>query len=87
MRGRRARKDIVERFAAPPLLVPERADHIGAAALRNTCRRAGVQPGTIDALPAQLCIRHELQMLTTDLDFTLASAHCALRVWTPVERR
>lgn len=85
--GPRARKDIVERFAALPLLVPERADHIDAADLRNHCRRAGVQLGTIDALLAQLCIRHELQLLTTDLDFKLASAHCALRVWAPVERR
>jgi Arc/MetJ family transcription regulator len=31
-----------ERFAAHPLLQPDRDDHISAAALRNTCRRAGV---------------------------------------------
>jgi predicted nucleic acid-binding protein len=81
--GPRARKDIVQRFAALPLLVPDRRDYIDAAVLRNLYRRSGVQIGTIDALLTQLCIRHELTLLTTDRDFTLASKHCALRVWKP----
>lgn len=81
--GPRARKDIIDRFAALPLLPPDRQDHIDAAELRNRCRRAGVQMGTIDALLAQLCIRHELVLLTTDKDFMLAAAHCPLRVWGP----
>jgi predicted nucleic acid-binding protein len=80
--GPRARKDIIERFAALPLIVPDRQDYIDAAQLRNHCHRAGVQMGTIDALFAQLCIRHDLTMLTTDKDFTLAARHCALRLWT-----
>jgi len=79
--GPRARKEIVERFAALPLLIPDRRDYIDAAELRNRCRRSGVQIGTIDALLAQLCIRHDLTLLTTDGDFTLAAKHCALRVW------
>ena len=79
----RAHRDIVERFAALALVVPDREDHISAADLRNQCRRAGVQIGTIDALLAQLCIRHELQLLTTDHDFTLTARHCPLRVWKP----
>lgn len=79
--GPRAGKDIVERFAALPLVAPDRKDHIDAAALRNLCRRSGVQLGTIDALLAQLCIRHGLVMLTTDNDFALAAAHCPLRLW------
>ena len=81
--GPRARRDIVERFAALPLLAPDRQDHIDAADLRNRCRRAGVQVGTIDALLAHLCIRYELTLLTTDNDFTLAAAHCNLNVWHP----
>jgi len=81
--GPRAYKDIIRRFAALPLVVPDREDHIGAAELRNRCRRSRVQIGTIDALLAQLCIRHELILLTTDQDFTLAAKHSALRVWTP----
>ena len=81
--GPRARKDIIDRFAALPLLPPDRQDHIAAAELRNRCRRGGVQMGTIDALLAQLCLRHQLTLLTTDKDFRLAAKHCPLRVWRP----
>ena len=79
--GPKARASLIERFAALPLLSPDRQDHIDAAALRNLCRRKGVQLGTIDALLAQLCIRHDLLLLTTDLDFSHAARHCALSVW------
>jgi predicted nucleic acid-binding protein len=80
--GPRARRQIIERFSALPLLVPDRQDHVEAAEVRNRCRRAGVQIGTIDALLAQICIRHELTLLTTDRDFELAASHCPLNVWT-----
>ena len=79
--GPRARTDIIERFSSLPFLTPDRKDHMDAADLRNRCRRAGVQVGTIDALIAHLCIRHELTLLTTDNDFVQATAHCPLRVW------
>jgi predicted nucleic acid-binding protein len=79
--GPKAREQILDRFAAIPLLAPDRDDHIEAAELRNRCRRAGIQVGTIDALLAELCIRHELTMLTTDNDFTHIANHCALKVW------
>lgn len=79
--GAKAQAQIVQRFAALPLIQPDREDHIAAAEIRNTCRRAGIQIGTIDAVVAQLCIRHELTLLTTDKDFTHASKHCALQVW------
>ncbi|MBI2959919.1 MAG: PIN domain-containing protein [Betaproteobacteria bacterium] len=79
--GPRARKDLIDRFTALPLLAPQRQDHIDAAELRNRCRRAGVQVGTIDALLAQLCIRHKLTLLTTDNDFLQAASHSPLRVW------
>ena len=82
--GPRARKDIVDRFAALPLLTPDRQDHIDASDLRNRCRRAGLQIGTIDAVIAQLCMRHQLKLLTTDNDFVLAARHCTLRVWKAV---
>jgi predicted nucleic acid-binding protein len=81
--GPRARKGIVQRFAALPLLVPDRQDYIHAAEIRNVCRRSGVQIGTIDALLGQLCIRHQLTLLTTDADFSLAARHCPLRIWRP----
>lgn len=81
--GPKARQQILERFAAIPLLVPDRDDHIRAAELRNHCRRAGIQIGTIDALLAELCIRHDLTMLTTDNDFAYVATHGALKIWKP----
>lgn len=80
--GPKAQVQIVERFRALPLIQPDREDHIGAAGIRNACRRAGVQIGTIDAVLAQLCVRHELTMLTTDNDFVHVAKHCPLHVWT-----
>jgi len=80
--GPRARQDIIEHFAALPTVTPNREDHIAAADLRNTCRRAGIQMGTIDALLAQLCIHHGLTLLTTDKDFSHAAQHCQLKVWS-----
>lgn len=79
--GTKAQTQIIERLAALPLLQPDRDDHVGAASLRDACRKAGVQLGSIDALLAQLAIRHDLTLLTTDNDFTNAAKHCALRVW------
>ena len=79
--GPRDRGQLIERFSALPLLVPDRRDHIAAAELRNVCRRAGVQIGTIDALLAQLCIHHDLTMLTTDGDFRNIADHAPLKLW------
>lgn len=71
--GAKASGQIVNRFAALPFVIPDRMDHIQAAEIRNTCRRKGIQTGTIDALLAQLCLRHELKLLTTDNDFKYIS--------------
>ena len=79
--GPRNRSQILDRFAALPLLVPDRRDHVDAAELRNKCRRGGVQIGTIDALLAQLCLRHGVTMLTADSDFRGIARHCALKLW------
>lgn len=79
--GPKARAEILDRFSAVPLLVPDRDDHIQAADLRNRCRRAGTQIGTIDALLAQLCVRHDLVMLSTDNDFKHVARQCPLKLW------
>jgi predicted nucleic acid-binding protein len=79
--GPKARGLILSAFSALPLLMPDRDDHIAAATLRNTCRRAGVQAGTIDALIAQLCIRHDLPLLSTDEDFEHIARHISLKIW------
>ena len=80
--GPKSRQLILERFSALPLLVPDRDDHIGAADLRNKCRRSGLQLGTIDALIAQLCVRHSLTLLTTDRDFVSAAMLAPLKLWS-----
>lgn len=85
--GPKARDAIVEQFSALPLLIPDRRDHMQAAEARNICRRHGVQLGTIDALLAQLCIRHQLVLLTTDRDFHGAAARIPLKLWQAPGRR
>lgn len=81
--GAKDRPRIIAAFAAIALVQPDRGDHVAAAELRNTCRRSGVQVGTIDALIAQVCLRHDLTLLTIDQDFTHAARHCKLKVWSP----
>ena len=78
--GAKAASQIIERFAALPLVIPDRVDHIQAAEIRNRCRRKGIQTGTIDALLAQLCLRHDLELLTTDNDFKHISKVYPLRL-------
>lgn len=73
--------EIRRRFGALATVQPTRDDHIAAADLRTSCRRAGVQLGTIDALIAHLCITHDLELLSTDRDFVHAARHCNLRLW------
>ena len=84
-RGPKQRKRLIEHFASLPLIVPDLADHIAAAEIQATCRRKGVQIGTIDALLAQLAIGHDLEFLTTDRDFTLLARHVPLRVLTEMQ--
>lgn len=69
----RSRERIADQFSALPCLMPDRDDHAQAALLHTRCRQRGLQVGTIDALIAQLCIRHQLMLLTTDRDFAAIS--------------
>ncbi len=80
--GPKQAEALLERFRSLPLLSPDRQDHVVAAQLRNVCRKNGVQAGTIDALLAQLCIRHGLLLLTTDGDFRhMARVIPELKLW------
>jgi predicted nucleic acid-binding protein len=81
--GPKARELILERFSALPLLAADKDDHIAAAELRNTCRRSGLQIGTIDALLASLCLRYTLTLLTTDQDFFGAARLAPIKLWRP----
>jgi len=80
VRGPKGREAIIGRFAALPFVVPDRQDHIEAALLHTACRGKGLQLGTIDALLAQLCLRHDLTLLTTDRDFSRIAGVVPLRV-------
>lgn len=82
-KGPKSREAIVQRFAALPLVTPDRDDHIAASEIWNTCRRKGVQLGTIDALLVQLCIRHEATMLSVDRDFLHAARFVGFAHWRP----
>jgi predicted nucleic acid-binding protein len=79
-RGPKQRDRILQHFSNLPLIVPDLTDHINAASLQGTCRRYGVQIGTIDALLAQLAIAHNLELLTADNDFFLMARHVPLRL-------
>lgn len=48
-----------------------------------TCSPFLVQVGTIDAILAQLCIRYELRLVTTDADFARIAEDEPLERWTP----
>jgi len=77
----KAHDQIVEYFKSLPLITPGRNDHIAATELRNRCRKKGIQIGTIDALLAQLCIQHELEILTTDKDFSYIAEVVPFGIW------
>lgn len=80
--GPKNRSALLRRLGALPVLTPSVADHIGAAEIRNRCRRHGVQLGTIDALIASLCINHRMTLLTADRDFDHAARFVPLQVWS-----
>src|SRR5699024_10926052 len=63
------RKTILSAFRTLPFIEPNRDDYIDAASLANTCRSAGIQIGSIDALLAQIARSRNLTLLTTDRDF------------------
>jgi len=77
----KARTQLIERLSALALIQPNREDHIEGAELKNSCRRRGVQVGTIDALLIQLCRKHDLVLLSTDQDFRAAAKHVDFRLW------
>ncbi len=80
--GPRSRDLILDKFAALPSIHPDRNDHIDAAGIFVVCRRARLQIGAVDALIAQLCIRHSLLLLTCDADFGHIARHSKLKLWS-----
>ena len=81
IRNPRSFRAVAERLRAVPILSPTRSDDTDAARLWDTCRARGKQVGTVDALIAQLCMRHKLPLLTTDSDFFRIADMSELIVW------
>ena len=75
-----ARDLILERFSVLPHVVPDGRDYVDAAELRRRLASEGLRTGTIDALLAQLCLRHDLTLLTTDLAFNRVAEMTSLSV-------
>jgi predicted nucleic acid-binding protein len=73
---------IRDQVGALPMMEPTLDEYVEAASLRNSCRAAGVQLTSVDALIAALCIAHELTLLTTDHNFHHVSDVIPLRVWS-----
>ena len=80
--GPKDRAQLIDRLSALAFHQPVKEDHIEAAEVRNSCRRCGVQVGTIDALLIQLCRRNDLTLLTTDQDFRGANKHVEFKLWS-----
>ena len=80
--GPKQRDAILVQFEAFDLLIPDREDHLEAASIRNACRRAGIQVETIDALIAQMCIRHGAVLVSLDSVFRDIAKRSALMVWS-----
>lgn len=78
-----SRTQLSDTFERLELIEPERADYLAAADLHNHARSNGVQLGTVDALIAHMCIRHELTLLSADRDFAHLARHIPLRLWRP----
>lgn len=73
---------IRDQVGALPMIEPTLDEYVEAASLSNSCREAGVQLTSVDALLASLCIARDLTLLTTDQDFHHASDVIPLRVWS-----
>lgn len=73
---------IRDQVGALPMIEPTLDEYVEAASLSDSCRAAGVQLTSVDALLASLCIARDLTLLTTDEDFRHASDVIPLRVWS-----
>ena len=62
------------------LLLADREQHLLAAQISTSCRRAGAAAATVDCLIAAQCITTHSALLTVDDDFGRISRHCDLRL-------
>ena len=65
----------------PDLLANSR-DHVSAASCYNTCRARGIQGSNVDFLICAQAIRHELPILSTDIDFIRYAEHLPVTLYS-----
>ncbi len=63
-----------------PLIEPTREDYVGAAQLKNTFMKKGIQVSTIDALIAHVAIAYDCLLFTTDRDFQYIEKYTKLKL-------
>ncbi len=78
-----AERKVLEALKDIPLAPARRETFIFAAQIQNTCRRHGVQAGSVDAFLAAVCIENELHLLTADSDFDPIARWCGLSLVSP----
>lgn len=66
-----------------PILTASQANHVEAARLANTCRRAGVRVSPTVCLIAALSIDTDSPLFTLDRDFSRMAPLCGLRLFEP----
>ena len=78
------RKEIFNRLNSHlnyfPLIEPAREDYAGAARLKNSLMKKGIQVSTIDALIAHVAIAYDCLLFTTDRDLQLIEKHTKLKL-------
>ena len=73
-------QDALEKFS---LLLPDKADHVQAARISNTCRSRGIVTSNADCLIAAQTIRRRAELWTLDTDFERIARCCDLRLFQP----
>jgi predicted nucleic acid-binding protein len=67
-----------------PILMLDIEGYVAAAHLFRLLRQRGVTvDGTIDCIIAHTCIVTDVELLSTDTDFTAIARHTALQLWRP----
>ena len=63
-----------------PIIEPTREDYVGAAQLKNTLMKKGIQVSTVDALIAHVAIAYDCLLFTTDRDFQYIEKYTKLKL-------